>query len=347
MASSTVSSPTAFSEALTRLFRGRCAARALAQRATVGASGPVQPEQVAEQLGIRIVWEDICAQAQYRVQNGTPVIVLNRSYLDSMSSSAQQRFVLAHEIGHHMLREEIKEVWPRFVFSSDDPLEETLCDRFAAELLMPAPLMASELRRTELLPHRLLDLAKQYGVTLEAVLLRAVELLGAIVRPIIWARDGAQWCVRWTANPRERQVLFCDTGRTPIERSFETLQPQAGTADLLFDGKRQRFATVALRLRNTSTVVSLFTTSSQIASHWEPYRMRQKDIRTERVVRQPKFAFARHVPANTEPRLRRYRSIDGASLSGEGRSVSDRRQGTRESTSTCPQSNTPQLLSEP
>jgi Zn-dependent peptidase ImmA (M78 family) len=320
---SLLSPPHTLSAAIKCLYRERCVANVLADqaRAVAGLSAPINPEAIAASLGIVLIFEDIRAQAQYRVENGRPVIVIKRETdLPSSLAVAQQRFAIAHEIGHHMLREEVRDVWPEFTFCSDDPFEESLCDRFAAELLMPSALVSRDLRQTHFLPHRLLEVTSRYGVTLEAVLLRAIELFGAIVNPILWDRDGAQWRVRWAARPQDWHALFCDTGHTPIERSYATLYPHAGSADLLFNGKRQRFATIALRLRGTSTVVSLLTTCAQTAKNWEPYRVRREDKSEReghvnyRASPQRNFAFAR--PAGSlqndlRPRLCRVKHDKG------------------------------------
>ena len=59
------------------------------------------------------------------------LIILNRD-----DSAAQARFTLAHELGHIVLGDPLAAKG-----SPGDPQRESLCDRFAVDLLFPAPLV--------------------------------------------------------------------------------------------------------------------------------------------------------------------------------------------------------------
>src|SRR5262249_16033755 len=152
--------PWTFSEAIEMLFRDDCGARSLAEhvRNTLSlCESAVDPEAIASALGITIQREDIGAQAQYRQNDDRrPAIVLKKGRGFAPGCAREiERFALAHEIGHHVVREEIRQVWPGFMFSSDDQAEEVFCDRFAMELLLPLRRITTDLRVTDLLPDRL------------------------------------------------------------------------------------------------------------------------------------------------------------------------------------------------
>jgi hypothetical protein len=266
-----------FGQALRMLYRDRRnAARALAdhaRRLTAVEGLPVDPEQIAHRLGIRIEYREIEAEAQYSGGPDQPLIVVRRpSSVPPSSLRVRQRFVLAHEIGHHLVREELRSIWPTAEFIHDDPEEERLCDRFAAELLMPSTLIAAEIRACQLLPHLLIDVASRYAVSLEALLLRAVEVVGEHVQPMILNRDKDRWRVFWAASSENRDALFCDTGHTPIERTYSSFRPFAGTTDLLINGRRRRLNTIALRLGESTKVVCVFSRAVELAEQWSAFR---------------------------------------------------------------------------
>ena len=74
--------------------------------------------------------------------DGRWLIILNRD-----DAPAQARFTLAHELGHIVLGDLSPAAPP-----PRDRAHEALCDRFAAELLLPAPLLRAACRQSPGLP---------------------------------------------------------------------------------------------------------------------------------------------------------------------------------------------------
>ena len=74
--------------------------------------------------------------------DGRWLIILNRA-----DAPAQARFTLAHELGHIVLGDLGPAGRP-----PDGRAHEALCDRFAAELLLPAPLLRAACRQSPGLP---------------------------------------------------------------------------------------------------------------------------------------------------------------------------------------------------
>lgn len=93
-----------------------------------------------------------------------PLFLLNAS-----APADRFRFSVAHEVGHAVLHDE----------PGASEAQEREADEFASELLMPATDIRAVLRNTRLDLPRLLDLKMQWGVSMMALLRRAVTL-GAV-----------------------------------------------------------------------------------------------------------------------------------------------------------------------
>jgi IrrE N-terminal-like domain len=139
---------------------------------------PVRPTQlavVARKLGV----------ASIREERGLPYSgVLRRRTNGRLeiryAPSGRARFTIAHELGHaYLLRSEF------------EPLdEESFCDRFAAELLMPAKLMYQEVSE-ELTIERLQDMKRAFHVSLHSISVRCAQFtcMGALLadrRGLLW-----------------------------------------------------------------------------------------------------------------------------------------------------------------
>lgn len=118
-------------------------------------------------------------------------------YYASGMSAGRRRFTVAHEFGHAFF-ESTGPGCPRV----GEELER-ICDHFAAALLMPTSAVVPELDVWS--PEIAVDLARRYGVSLSAILLRADEVgdrHGAILdedgrvmaatRMLLGGRDGAR-----------------------------------------------------------------------------------------------------------------------------------------------------------
>lgn len=95
--------------------------------------------------------------------DGFPVVVVGREW-----PGDRQRFTLAHELGHLILKGRLAEHLD----------EEKAADRFAGAFLAPAPEVRKELgeTRTRLEPRELCMLKSAYGLSMGAWLLRARDL---------------------------------------------------------------------------------------------------------------------------------------------------------------------------
>lgn len=104
---------------------------------------PVNLHGILSRLGIRLLYEEKKGKAEALLQLGRPPTVIVYRQSPSPLLSAKERFSIAHELAHWI-------VWCRFGFSPSSETywdHETLCNEFAAELLVPPRALKSFLDR--------------------------------------------------------------------------------------------------------------------------------------------------------------------------------------------------------
>jgi Zn-dependent peptidase ImmA (M78 family) len=168
---------------MTDVERAKAHAAALVEKLGLKAP-PVPVERLAKSLGVRVEYspfdDELSGMAFLR--GGQPTIGVNSNHHPN-----RQRFTIAHELGHVCLhRRELeaavlidKLFLPRDSVSATgtDPLERQ-ANAFAAELLMPAKLLAGILSKTPDLEDdkRLIGLAQRFRVSLMALQYRLQNL---------------------------------------------------------------------------------------------------------------------------------------------------------------------------
>jgi transcriptional regulator with XRE-family HTH domain len=139
---------------------------------------PVQVEEVAERCGVRVLGYEFGEDAPVsgfllELESG-PVIGFNRSQW----SHGRQRFTIAHELGHYLLRHhdnfhiDVASAVAHGEAPDYDWRDERSANEFAAELLMPAPLVLAAARHIEAVR----ELAAVFEVSQEAMGFRLINL---------------------------------------------------------------------------------------------------------------------------------------------------------------------------
>jgi Zn-dependent peptidase ImmA (M78 family) len=121
----------------------RQAATALLLKHWGGRPVPVRPEEIARAEGVRVEHiTDHAYSGEYVQEQGIPVIRYNE-----WESANRQRFTIAHELGHHVLKHgpRLRDTTAALFGNSWDPVEVS-ANRFAAELLMPVYAVTSMVR---------------------------------------------------------------------------------------------------------------------------------------------------------------------------------------------------------
>jgi Zn-dependent peptidase ImmA (M78 family) len=153
-------------------------------------SAPVPVEKIAARMGAEIVFRDFDENVSgVLVRSDTaPVIGVATN-----QSVERQRFTIAHELGHLALHEG-REVHVDKLFrinlrspssSRAEDVQEIEANAFAASLLMPRLFLHRDIASIELDfedPSRILPLAQKYGVSVQAMTFRLLNLFGSSER---------------------------------------------------------------------------------------------------------------------------------------------------------------------
>jgi hypothetical protein len=213
------------------------------------------------------------------VTDAAPRIILRKIKPgEGISAVRRRNFTLAHEIGHFIIRRDVAECIKNL--GVDDVEEETLCNAFAAELLMPGFCLHPDLKKNRITPRALLDLSDRYEVSLQALLSQVVRIFRGTVVAFLWAQGGRGRPVpSWSGPPQFRRAILCDSGSTPIEKAFCSSQTESGRCEVLLDGRRSRWNALALRLPDSKKVLSVLFRSEKQMRGYLPTRCRSSAFR--------------------------------------------------------------------
>lgn len=133
----------------------------------VGGNSVVNIAGFLEDMHVKVVEIDIETHfngMQTWVNDGLPVVAYNKNL---RGKPDRIRFTLLHELGHLLLR----------FTDVNEKQKEVLCHQFAGAVLMPESVLKEKLgpHRSKLSIQELGNLKKQYGISMQAVVRRAVE----------------------------------------------------------------------------------------------------------------------------------------------------------------------------
>lgn len=163
---------------------------------------PYDPRAAAERLGLRVEFQSVEAAGLLDTDEANQARILIGLGADrSPPTKERQTFLVAHELGHFVLRRELgPHVAPGF-FATESADEEWLCNLFAREFLMPADTFGVRLRRDPGDPELLIGLSRLHGVSLQAGLVRAAELMRLSHKPfvaVLWSSSGEHFTKKWS-----------------------------------------------------------------------------------------------------------------------------------------------------
>lgn len=150
---------------------------------------PIDVKAIAQSLGLEVNEADLGPDVSgLLISNGATAQV----YVQSKDHKFRKRFTIAHEIGHHFLRHQfesgehvhvdkgnyISQRGPRASEGID--FKEIEANQFAASLLMPTKALRQRIGKmpgaTPLLDHHVTLLAKEFGVSEQAMTIRLTGL---------------------------------------------------------------------------------------------------------------------------------------------------------------------------
>ncbi len=144
---------------------------------------PYDPYLVAQGIGVDVQDTELAGIEGF-------IETINGRYVASISTGANEtrrRFTLAHELCHVLLMRTADDGKPvnliRFRANGNlpglhqDPVEESLCNFFAGELLMPSDEIHNRLQGQKVVPSTILDFAQEYDVSQHAAAIQIVRVL--------------------------------------------------------------------------------------------------------------------------------------------------------------------------
>jgi hypothetical protein len=218
---------------------------------------PIDPEVIAGALGLPVERRNNI-EAEGFLENwpgrkggeGTRIVLRAVPISPSTGERCRERFTIAHEIGHYVIRERLLGWYPIDSFRIDDPEEEFLCNRFAAELLMPIGQFLPKIRSAKNNPRAFLAVAEYFEVSHKALLRHAASCLPNKIIALCWQRGQTTFKPTWCAPRRMTPSLLCDNGETSVEKAAQSGEVAFGLDTFLIAGSHQRWNCGTMVLRN-------------------------------------------------------------------------------------------------
>lgn len=143
----------------------RALANRLREQLDLGTDGIPNPIDVLENRGVKIIEMEVKTNGKFDgsciCDNEIPVIVLNKN-----NSPERKRLTIFHELAHLILS------------FADNTDTEKLCNIFANEVLLPSAVLKQIVgeRRKDISLVELKDIQRLYGISVEAVMIKAKQL---------------------------------------------------------------------------------------------------------------------------------------------------------------------------
>ena len=193
--------------------------------------------------------------------------VRDKKYVAVISTKkhpTRQRFTLGHELGHVVLmkfmenegaparrRYRAKKKMPSL---HQDPIEESLCNYFAGELLMPANEVKERLKGKTIEPETIFNLGKEFHVSSQAAAVNVIKLRKEIIACTLWSLNSlwplpVWWVGRKTKLLSELKALEYLVGK---RKNCTELWESYGEKDYRFEIRisptpESRFAMILVR----------------------------------------------------------------------------------------------------
>jgi hypothetical protein len=221
---------------------------------------PYDAEAFAQLLGVPVERAPIAADGVLTGWPDSPRIILKAlGAVPLPSERRRQNFTLAHELGHYVIRRELTGSLGQITFSASDPVEEALCNTFAAELLMPHREFVTDAGTYGISPDACLFLADKYKVSLTAILSRIGDFAakGSNYMAVFFHYCEGEFAASWATPTQYRSTLVTRNGRTSMERALGTGKVCWGDDAFRIDRKQKMWKCVSMRLPQSSKVLTV------------------------------------------------------------------------------------------
>ena len=146
-------------------------------------------------------------------------------FVNPKARAERRRFTVAHEFGHFVLHRAMQPTFncdKESVYSGIDALKqiEREADDFAANLLMPGNMLRDRIGDKRIDIHMLGDLAKEFGVSLEAMCIRLVKYTEQRAVLVYWDHGFLKY--QWPSGEAKRT-------RVRLRKTCDPQEPLIGT----------------------------------------------------------------------------------------------------------------------
>ncbi len=146
-------------------------------------------------------------------------------FVNPKARAERKRFTVAHELGHFILHRKVQSTFncdKESVYSGIDTLKkiEREADDFASNLLMPGNMLRDRIEGKCIDFHLLGDLAKEFGVSLEAMCIRLVKYTDKRAVLVYWDHGFLKY--QWPSGGARRT-------RVRLRQTGDPQEPLAGT----------------------------------------------------------------------------------------------------------------------
>jgi hypothetical protein len=194
------------------------------------------------------------------------------SDVESDSSRRCHRFTLAHELGHYVLRREIRASYETYPFERFVKSEEDLCNAFAADLLMPGDQVKHYFKmlcdHTDFTVATWVDVANNcFDISLRDFAYRTHDVTNGAIQLILWSFETGDAVPEWASWAINERLRVADPKCAGVYRAFvcETRRSVERFDAFHLDGRRFDCFSSSLVLSDTRKVLSLLVP--------EPYRL--------------------------------------------------------------------------
>jgi len=168
-------------------------------------------------------------------------ILLPRQAPVQQGQRRRERFTIAHEIGHFVLRRYLRDSVPAHFFNTHNAEEEYLCNVFAGELLMPTQQLYRDAERFGLTARGVLLLQERYDVSLPVLSIKLAELFGNALFLSVWEGHDDGFTATTVAPRTKEHVELAKSEGTTIHLAALSQQEQSGIDTFYIGGRQARW----------------------------------------------------------------------------------------------------------
>lgn len=222
------------------------------------AGPPYEVRAYAQALGVAIERSAITGSGALEGwEQGRSKIMLPEASRSYEPCRRRENFTIAHELGHHLIRRHLAGYVPSTLLRRGHPEEEYLCNRFAAELLLPKNFVAAMVRKHGLTPSLVLWLRDRSDLSLQVVVRKLNDIFMRVFMAALWEKRDRALTAKWVI-PAVRGVFELPrTGNSTAERALTSTGEHAGWDTFLLDARRSRWKCRSLRLGSSTTVLTI------------------------------------------------------------------------------------------